>query len=177
MTQWHLFCCCFLVYYRLYSTSKYVLKVRNKISIPVLQNYIIHVHIFNYRVLIFQILLPGLNYLVMFRYKKLIRSSKDEAFLQNKVYSFKEPPPPPSIKEIYANSEFTDPLPQCEADVEPAEKDERRPTWLVRGDLSSLSPVEDMLQLEYAQLSHLFINNPSLCMHVYLSPPYTELEL
>lgn len=85
------------------------------------------------------------NSAAMLKYKKMVRS--DEAFLTNKVYSFQEPLPPPYIQEIYSNSEFTDPLPRGDHKSEPP-KEDKKPTWLVRGDLSSVSAVDDMLQLK-----------------------------
>lgn len=67
------------------------------------------------------------------------------SFIENKVYSFKEVPAPAVPQDIFANSEFTDPLPEVEKEPEPVEK---KPVWLVRGDLSQTSAVDDILELE-----------------------------
>lgn len=67
-------------------------------------------------------------------------------FIENKVYSFKEVPGPAAPQDIFTNSEFTYPLPDVEAEPEPA--GEKKPIWLVRGELSSASAVDDILELK-----------------------------
>ena len=69
-----------------------------------------------------------------------------------KVYSFVDPKPP-SIHEIFKTSEYEDPT--ASADQEDGEQivEEKKPKWLVRGDLSDSTAVPDMLNLRYLSVS------------------------
>lgn len=65
-----------------------------------------------------------------------------------KAYNFAQPVPPPPVYEIFKTSTFEDTVVSDKKDVaEKAVVAENKPKWLVRGDLSDATAVEDMLNL------------------------------
>lgn len=65
-----------------------------------------------------------------------------------KTYNFKKQIPPPLVHEIYTTSEFDEEIIALAPDGgEETEVLEKKPKWLVRGELSSNTSVDDMLNL------------------------------
>lgn len=71
-----------------------------------------------------------------------------------KSYTFKDPVHIPEIQDIYKLSEKTtdadtdEILPLYDEEEKKEVPQDKKPAWLVRGDLSETSSVDDMLQLE-----------------------------
>lgn len=86
-----------------------------------------------------------------------------------KAYSFSKPPPVPLINDIFNTTVTVDSA--VTEDVTEEGPVEQKPKWLVRGDLSDSTSVEDMLNMRYSEVCEP-IHGPSHMYHLWFLSGY-----